>query len=69
MIFDAKGNQTPSGQESGARKLGVENMAVHGVQGRAVMVDLEAHFGRSGKIVGYEDWIALERRYAGDASS
>lgn len=60
VIFDAKGNQTPSGvAQSGARRLGVENMAVHGVQGRAVMVDLAAHFGRSGKIIGYEDWMMV----------
>jgi kynurenine formamidase len=39
----------------GARKLGVENLAVACLQGRAVMVDLEAHFGLSGKIVGYDD--------------
>ncbi len=40
---------------SAARKLGIEHMAVHGVQGRAVMVDLEAHFGRHHRRVGYDD--------------
>jgi hypothetical protein len=59
VLYDAEGNTTPSGQASGARRLGVENMAVHGVQGRAVMIDLEAHFGRSGKIVGYEDLMTV----------
>jgi hypothetical protein len=39
----------------GARALGVENMAVKAIQGRAVMIDLEAHFGRARKLVGYED--------------
>ncbi len=43
----------------GARRLGVENMAVSCVQGRAVMIDLEAHFGRSGKVVGYEDLMGV----------
>jgi len=59
VLYDEKGNMTPSNQPSGARKLGVENMAVHGVQGRAVMIDLEAHFGRSGRIVGYEDLMMV----------
>lgn len=36
---------------SSARALGVENMAVKAIQGRAVMVDLEAHFGAERKYV------------------
>ena len=59
VTFDAKGKQTPTNQQSGARKLGIENMAVSCVQGRAVMIDLEAHFGRSGHIVGYEDLMMV----------
>lgn len=59
VSYDAKGNATPTGQEPGARRLGVENMAVTCVQGRAVMIDLEAHFGRSGHVVGYEDLMAV----------
>ncbi|MBV8402226.1 MAG: cyclase family protein [Acetobacteraceae bacterium] len=47
----------PGGQ--GARHLGVENMAAHGMQGRGVMIDLEAHFGRSGRVVGYEDLMPV----------
>ncbi len=59
MIYDAQGNTTPTNQPSGARHLGVENMAVSCVQGRAVMIDLEAHYGRSGKIVGYADLMEI----------
>jgi kynurenine formamidase len=59
LAYDAKGNTTPTGQVSGARALSIENMAVSCVQGRAVMVDLEAHFGRSGKLIGYEDWMMV----------
>ena len=33
--------------ELGARALGIENMAETGVQGRAVLVDLHAHFRQS----------------------
>jgi hypothetical protein len=39
---------------SGARALGVENMAAHGVQGRAVLIDLHAHFGNARTWVTYD---------------
>ncbi len=39
---------------SAARRLGIENMASHGVQGRAVLVDLRAHFGDERVAVGYD---------------
>jgi kynurenine formamidase len=44
---------------TGARALGVENMAVKAIQGRAVMIDLEAHYGRERKLVGYEDLMHI----------
>lgn len=43
----------------GAHALGVENMAVKGIQGRAVMIDLEAHYGRARKVVGFEDLMDI----------
>jgi kynurenine formamidase len=46
---------TPYDGPQGAQKLSVENMAVACLQGRAVMIDLEAHFGRLGKLIGYDD--------------
>ncbi|HET6184449.1 MAG TPA: cyclase family protein [Acetobacteraceae bacterium] len=56
VFYDAAGNPTPSDAgPAGARRLGVQNMAESCMQGRGVMVDLEAHFGRSGRIVGYDD--------------
>jgi hypothetical protein len=42
------------GSTSSARALGIENMAAHGVQGRAVMVDLRKHFGDQRTEVGYD---------------
>ena len=39
---------------TGARALGVENMAASGIQGRGVMIDLYAHFGRARQWVGYD---------------
>lgn len=39
---------------SGARALGIEHMAHHGVQGRGVLIDLRAHFGDGRTVVGYD---------------
>jgi len=39
---------------SNAQALGVENMAVRCMQGRAVMIDLHAHFGNERVLVGYD---------------
>jgi kynurenine formamidase len=38
----------------GALRLGVEHMAAKAIQGRAVMIDLETHFGRAKTVVGYD---------------
>ena len=37
-----------------AHALGIPNMAVQAVQGRAVLIDLHAHFGDARSVVGYE---------------
>jgi kynurenine formamidase len=57
VIFGPSGELWPNDDEGkqGARHLGVEKLAFSCIQGRAVMVDLEAHFGRTGKLVGYDD--------------
>lgn len=44
---------------SSANALGVENMAVKCLQGRAVMIDLFAHFGRERRAVGYDDLMRI----------
>ena len=54
------------GPRAGA--LGIEQLAEHGVQGRAVLIDLEAHVGRTRAAVGYDalmrileaDGVAIE---------
>lgn len=48
------GTRVETGQESGARALGVENMARAGVQGRGVMIDFKAHYGEERVLVGYD---------------
>ena len=53
--YAADGSQTPLGPHVGARKLGVETMAASCVQGRGVMIDLLAHYGRTGILIGYDE--------------
>ena len=59
VTYDAKGKQTPTTGPQGANRLGVENMAVSCIQGRAVMIDLEAHYGRSGTVIGYHHLMSV----------
>jgi kynurenine formamidase len=42
------------GSTSSALRLGIENMAAHGVQERAVMLDLHAHVGEEHRRVGFD---------------
>ena len=42
-----------------AGRLGIENAAAHGLQGRGVMVDLRAHLGDAPQRVGYEALMAV----------
>jgi len=53
----------PTGEDSTsvAHALGVENMAVKCIQGRAVMVDLEAHFGAERRYVTRADLEGVMR--------
>ncbi|MBV8526454.1 MAG: cyclase family protein [Acetobacteraceae bacterium] len=63
VFYDEKGNPTkPCEGSPGARRLGVENMAAACVQGRGVMIDLEAHYGRTGRAIGYDDLMAVMER-------
>ena len=48
------GAETPEARP-GARALGVELMATRCIQGRGVMIDFEAHYGRRHHLVGYDD--------------
>ena len=44
---------------SRAGALGVENIAASAVQGRAVMIDLHAHYGDTRHLVGYDDLMRV----------
>jgi hypothetical protein len=53
------GQELSRGAHVGALALGVENMATACMQGRAVMIDLAAHFGRARQMVGYDDLMRI----------
>jgi kynurenine formamidase len=42
-----------------AKALGIENLAEHGAQGRGVLIDLHAHFGRERHAVTYEELMRI----------
>src|SRR5690606_29812685 len=44
---------------SHAKALGIERMAETGVQGRAVLIDLERRYGRERVLVGYDDLMTI----------
>ncbi|HEY0441539.1 MAG TPA: cyclase family protein [Xanthobacteraceae bacterium] len=59
-VRDAGATETVDARStSRALRLGVENMAVKCVQGRAVMIDLHAHYGRERKLVGYDELMRI----------
>jgi kynurenine formamidase len=51
--------RTANGDPPGARALGVDRLAVKPVQGRGVLVDLHAHFGRARESVGYDQLMRV----------
>jgi hypothetical protein len=53
------GKSVEARSTSQAKALGVENMAVKCLQGRAVMVDLFAHYGRKRHALGYDDLMRV----------
>ncbi|KAF1054448.1 MAG: hypothetical protein GAK43_00881 [Stenotrophomonas maltophilia] len=46
-------------QGSRAEALGIEHMAVKGMQGRGVLVDIVAHHGRECRTLGYDDLMRV----------
>jgi len=42
-----------------ADALGIQNLAEHGAQGRGVMIDLHAHFGRERRAVGHDELMRI----------
>lgn len=56
------GSQLTGESTSNAGPLGIQTMAAHGVQGRAVMVDLHSHFGAAHTLVGYDQLMQVMER-------
>ena len=58
-VVQAKENSTAEAwakfEGSRAEALGIQNLAEHGAQGRGVMIDLHAHFGRKRHAVTYDE--------------
>ena len=48
------GTMTPRSEPMGARRLGIENLAEKGMQGRGVLVDLKRHHGDERVFVSYD---------------
>ncbi|MDS0858169.1 cyclase family protein [Burkholderia pseudomultivorans] len=46
-------------EHSRASALGIENLAVKGMQGRGVLIDFVAHFGRECRTIGYDDLMQV----------
>ncbi len=44
---------------SRAEALGIQNLAEHGAQGRGVMINLHAHYGRERKPIGFEELMQV----------
>ncbi|RZI44502.1 cyclase family protein [Herbaspirillum sp. HC18] len=59
---DAEHDCSCNHSATGATKLGIENFAVKGMQGRGVLVDLARHFGRERVLVGYQELMEVMRK-------
>lgn len=58
---DADAHGCGSHVSFGAKKLGIENFAVKGMQGRGVMVDFVRHYGHGRTLIGYDELTAVLR--------
>jgi kynurenine formamidase len=56
---DYDGEGAAADENMGAAALAVDRLAVKPVQGRGVLVDLAAHYGRDRKLVGHDDLMAV----------
>ncbi|SDK57578.1 YD repeat-containing protein [Nocardioides sp. YR527] len=56
-LADVEGAENGAASTSDAGPVGIDAMAAHGVQGRAVLVDLEAHLGPGRTVVTGERWL------------
>ncbi|MFG1357967.1 cyclase family protein [Xanthobacter pseudotagetidis] len=57
----AGGTCCDHGPSFGARRLGIQNFAVKGMQGRGVLVDIAKHHGHGRTVIGYQELMAIMR--------
>ncbi|MFF1680402.1 cyclase family protein [Streptomyces sp. NPDC058256] len=58
-LADIEGISRGAASTSDAGPVDISHMACHGVQGRAVLIDLEAHYGTERTMIGYEQLVAV----------
>ncbi|MDV9169722.1 cyclase family protein [Streptomyces sp. W16] len=58
-LADIEGIAQGTASSSDAGPVDISHLAGHGVQGRAVLVDLEAHYGTTRAAIGYEELAAV----------
>ncbi|MFJ8931515.1 cyclase family protein [Streptomyces sp. NPDC102364] len=58
-LADLEGMADGTASTSDAGPVDISHMARHGVQGRAVLIDLEAHFGTARTTIGYEQLTSV----------
>jgi kynurenine formamidase len=60
-VAPEKAGAEPWARYEGSRAdaLGIQNLAEHGAQGRGVLVDLHAHFGRERRAIGYDELMRV----------
>ena len=56
------GTGAEPGKPPAARRLGIENVAAKAVQGRGVLIDLLAHFGRARSQIGYDELMSAMQK-------
>ena len=61
-LTDVEGAAEGRASTSDAGPVDISHMAGHGVQGRAVLIDLEAHFGADRALVGHADLASMMRQ-------
>jgi len=58
-LADVRGAESGQASTSHAGPVDISHLARHGVQGRAVLVDLEAHFGSATRVIGSAEFLEV----------
>ncbi|MHA7602666.1 cyclase family protein [Alicycliphilus sp. T452] len=63
-VLDAGGGGCCDGHgpSFGARRLGIQNFATKGMQGRGVLVDFVRHYGQGRTVIGYDELMSVMQK-------